>query len=291
MIDFINYNWMPTIADHCLDLPEDFYEQAGVSRLHNVDSIDPEAVKENDIVFIKTDFIHNGVFTKEILPKIKNKFTLVSAISSYTIDEFSKEIIDNEFVKYWFCTNPPDVDSDKLIPLPIGFEEKERAGGNQEVLNNRYKHQTLWTKKHRQIYLPYHTPGTNPSRDSLIKHLSSLDYIAVGTERLPFDDYLGEISNYRYVICLPGAGEDTHRNYEVLLCNSMPIMVKSRMKKLYDFYNLPGIFIDNWGEMEWARMQAESIYDNQDFDFPSSTVENFLTVNSHKERILSHAKG
>ena len=24
MSDFINYNWMPTIADHCLDAPEEF---------------------------------------------------------------------------------------------------------------------------------------------------------------------------------------------------------------------------------------------------------------------------
>lgn len=280
---------MPTIADHCLDLPEDFYRQAGVSRLHSADSINPEEVKENDIVFIKTDFVHNGLFTKEILPKIKNKFTLITGISSYTVDNFSNEILENEFVKYWFCTNPPDVDSHKLIPLPIGFEEKERAGGNQQALNNQYKYQTLWSKKHRQIYLPYHTIGTNPQRDGLVQYLSSLDYVTVGTERLEFNDYLREISNYRYVICLPGAGEDTHRNYEVLLCNSMPIMLKHRMKKLYDFYKLPGIFIDSWNEMEWARMQVESIYDNQ-FDFPHRIVENFLNVNSHKERILEYAK-
>ena len=69
----------------------------------------------------------------------------------------------------------------------------------------------------------------------------------------------------------------------------MPIMLKHRMKKLYDFYKLPGIFIDSWNEMEWARMQVESIYDNQ-FDFPHRIVENFLNVNSHKERILQYAK-
>lgn len=290
MIDFINYNWMPTIADHCLDLPEDFYRQAGVSRLHDIDSINPEEVKENDIVFIKTDFVHNGLFTKEILPKIKNKFTLITGISSYTVDNFSDEIVENEFVKYWFCTNPSDIDSDKLIPLPIGFEEKERDGGNQDVLNNHHNYPVLWQKKNSMIYLPYHTPGTNPERDQVIQFLSSLDYVTIEKQKLPFDEYLRKMAEYRYVICLPGAGEDTHRNYEALLSNSMPIMLKRRMKKLYDFYNLPAIFLDNWTEMEWARLQIDAIYDNPEFNLPINTINDFLNVKSHKERILEYAK-
>ena len=43
---------MPTVADHIIDHSADFYRSAGVSRLHNVDSIDPSTVKENDIILI-----------------------------------------------------------------------------------------------------------------------------------------------------------------------------------------------------------------------------------------------
>ena len=53
MSNFINYNWMPTISDHVLDLDETFYREAGVSRLHNVDFFNPETVKPNDIFLSK----------------------------------------------------------------------------------------------------------------------------------------------------------------------------------------------------------------------------------------------
>ena len=65
---------MPTIANHSIDLQESFYISAGVSRLHNIDSMNPVEVKENDIVFVKTDFVHNGRFQRDILPHIKCKF-------------------------------------------------------------------------------------------------------------------------------------------------------------------------------------------------------------------------
>ena len=33
-LKFINYNWMPTVADHILDFDESFYRNIGISRLH-----------------------------------------------------------------------------------------------------------------------------------------------------------------------------------------------------------------------------------------------------------------
>ena len=71
-LQFINYNWMPTVADHVVDASEDFYKGAGVSRLHDKNSINPLEVKDGDIVFVKTDYIYHGEFQKFILPKIKN---------------------------------------------------------------------------------------------------------------------------------------------------------------------------------------------------------------------------
>ena len=64
---FINYNWMPTVANHVLDASEDFYKGAGVSRLHNKNSIDPLDIKEGDIIFI--------------MESSKNLFYLKSAIN------------------------------------------------------------------------------------------------------------------------------------------------------------------------------------------------------------------
>ena len=69
MTDFINYNWMPTIADHSLDLADDFYASAGVTRLHDHPELEPENVSENDIVFVKTAFLHDWTFQRDFLPR------------------------------------------------------------------------------------------------------------------------------------------------------------------------------------------------------------------------------
>ena len=136
---------MPTVADHCWDASPNFYATAGVSRLHNHPKPMPENIKENDILFVKTDYLYDETFQRAFLPRIKNKFTLVTGISSYNIQGKETDILNNENVKHWFCTNPPDVNNKKIVPLPIGFEEKERAGGNQGVLNNAMLNVPKWS--------------------------------------------------------------------------------------------------------------------------------------------------
>ena len=283
MIELINYNWMPTIADHCLDLSPEFYASAGVRRLHSHMEFKPENVMENDIVFVKTDFVHNGTFQADFLPRISNKFTLVTGISSYSVEGKHQEILDNSLVKHWFCTNPPS--SKEVTPLPIGFEEKERSGGDQNVLNSALLNCPDWSSKSDKLYLPYHDVGTNPKRDAQVRFLSSLEYVDVETRRLGFTEYLNKMSQYKYILCLSGAGDDTHRNYEAMLVGSTPVMLVTPLKRVFDFYNLPSVFLREWYDLE-------KIY--KDFLLKRKynwDVTDFLNVNTHKERILSYAKG
>jgi len=284
MTELISYNWMPTVADHIIDHSEDFYRSAGVSRLHNVDSMDPAAVEENDIVFVKTDEIYNGVFQKDVLPQIKNRFTLISGISSYTVgrngDQSYLDILNNKILKYWFCTNPPSVYyNDKIIPIPIGFEEKERDGGNQEVLNNQQSLKVEWEDKVDMLYLPFHTVGTNPERDSFISHLKSLDFVYAEENKLSFENYLSQVNKFRYTICLEGAGYDTHRNYEALLVDSIPI-ITPRMVRLFRYYSLPHFIVNNWFFTSKPELDSKNI----------SWNNNFLNIEFHKERVLEYAK-
>lgn len=284
MINLINYNWMPTVANHVLDLAEEFYQAVGVSRLHNHSGFNPEDVKENDIVFVKTDYIYDQTFQEQYLPRIKNPFTLISGISSYNVIGKEHAIIMNKNVKHWFCTNPP-FQSSMITPLPIGFEEKERAGGNQGVLNAAKEGAPSWKNKSDKLYLPYHDVGTNPNRDKQISELAALDFVEVETQKLPFNEYLKKLGNYKYVLCLSGAGYDTHRNYEVLLVGSTPVMLNSPLKTVFDHYNLPSVFLKGW-EMLGESYRNFMIKNKYNWD-----VTDFLNVNNHKKRILEYAKG
>ena len=134
--NLINYNFMTLPAKFCLDMSDVFYKNAGVGRV-NKNGFELIKLKDFDVIFVKTDFIYSGEFQRRFLNSINKKFILISGVSSYSIDEGDptyQDILKNPYLMKWFCTNPPLIPHHKLEGLPIGFEEREREGGNIETL-------------------------------------------------------------------------------------------------------------------------------------------------------------
>jgi len=284
---FICYNWMPMIADHSIDNSESFYDSAGVSRLHDLPQANPRDIEENDIVFVKTDFLFNRYFQDYFLPQVKNKFVLISGVSSYHLgsngDDSYNKVLQNENVLKWFCTNPPNVISDKIIPLPIGFEEKERTGGDQNILLVQRQNRINFNDKKNKILLPYHDFETNSFRKSIFDDLRRFPFVETQEDKLSFDDYIGVLNEYKFVICLEGSGPDIHRNYECLLVDSVPINVKNTINAVFDYHKIPGIFINDWSDLNKEK------FDNimkEEYDF--ANVEKFLKISYHADIVKGY---
>jgi len=281
MTKYLCYNWMGGFADHCLDLPHEFYVKAGVGQLHNK-TLNPADVKEGDIVFVKTDFVYNGLFQQQVLPHIKNPFTLLTGISSYQVANGAPidSIIDNPLVKKWYCTNAPVGRSAKIIPMPIGFEEQERSGGDQELLDAVRKTRTPFKDKSDKILLPYHTLNTNPARATLYDSLSKLPFVEVQKDKLPFFSYMQKLDKHKFVICLEGSGPDVHRNYEALLVDTVPINVDNIISAVFKHHSVPGEFIRSWDDLDenyYSRMLEK--------DYNDSCNNYFLQTKHHMEQI------
>mgnify|MGYP003626709981 CR=1 FL=1 len=274
MTELINYNFMTRPASHCVDSSEEFYNSCGVSR-GNKNGFSIETLKDGDVIFVKTDFIHNGTFQKQILPQIKTKFILVTGVSSFSVDEGDSsylDILNHPNLVKWFCTNPPIKPNEKIVWLPIGFEERERDGGNVKILNNFYKSHTPWDKKENKIYIPHHS-NTFKDRNSIIEKLSLESYVVTEPTRLSFEEYLKNMDKYKFVLSLRGAGWDCHRHYECLLVGSVPIMEKGPIQKSFESNGLPNLEI---GEI------SQNIFDDH-YNFLSS--KNFLTMDHHFNKI------
>ena len=244
---------MPSIADHVLDLPEHFYSEAGTSRLHSIDEFNPYAVKDGDLIFVKTDFIVDGSFEKLYLDKIFNRFNLITGVSSYHLgrdggDKYKKILNHPNLVK-WVCTNPPAEKSNKIIPLPIGFQEPDRQGGNQEMLLNVFKNRIDFKDKENKIFLPYHTPTTNRTRQESFDYLKKLPFVVFQENKQTISEYYKSLDKYKFIIGLEGSGPDIHRNYETMLVGSIPINIKSIIQDVFSFNRASGIFIDKWSNI------------------------------------------
>ena len=271
---------MPTIADHILDIPREHYIEAGVDSLHETTSFNPYHVKDNDLIFVKTDFIVNGIFQREYLNKIYRRFNLITGVSSYNLGrdggDIYKIILDHPNLNKWICTNPPNIDNEKIIPIPIGFQEPQRLGGNQQFLDNIHKNSTKFKDKKDLIFMPYHDPSTNPKRAQMINFLKSLPFVVVQQTKQDIKDYYQSMSQYKFVICLEGRGPDIHRNYEAMLVGSIPINIKNVIQKVFEYHGAYAIFLDSWQRLDdglFNKLMKISYNDEDN--------KNFLKVENH----------
>lgn len=280
---YICYNWFPMISDHALDIDESFYKEAGTSRLHNKNWFDPKRVKKDDIVFVKTDYIYNGYFQNILLDKIEEPFILITGISSYHVgsngDKSYRKIVESKNVIKWFCTNPPELD-DKIIPIPIGFEEYEREGGNQNLLNYMRFSRIPFKDKKNKILLPYHNFETNPKRKKIYETLLGNPNVEIQKNKLNFEEYLELLNQYKYIICLEGSGPDVHRNYESLVLDCVPINIANTIENLFRYYKIPGLFLKDWQDL----LNFDKIQCNIDEEL-FYNIDEFLSINFHIENI------
>lgn len=282
----ICYNIWPLFADHILDLSKEYYRSYGVERLHDTDFFIPENVKDGEFVFVKTDYVVDGTFMRDYYPRIRNKFNLITANSSYQIGAIGSDgyklMLEEDKLLKWYSTNPPEVHNAKIVPIPIGFEEPNRVGGNQMLLNSaRSRGVYFWNKKFKAL-LPYHNFSTNPEREGIYKRIASLPFVDAITQKQNIIEYLNSINDYRFVICLAGSGLDLHRIPETLLMGSIPILINSVLKRLFSFYDLPGIFVNSWSDLDDVFLEFYKSYPSG-FEAKFQNVGKFLMAENYKK--------
>jgi hypothetical protein len=214
----------------------------------NDSPIDINQFDKNKLVFCKTDQIPK-LF--EMLKDNPNKFVLVSHNSDHNItpELYSKK---PKCIDTWFAQNVL-VLADDLVPIPIGMERPGIAGsGDITVLEKTFRSSTK-----NIIHFAYLnvSPGTNPTeRDKAVQVLSNKDWVKHETNRLPFETYIRELHHSKFVIAPPGNGHDTHRLWEALYMDAIPVVKNSAANKFFStFFEM--LVIDNWEEVTKERLE------------------------------------
>ncbi len=275
---------MPLMATQGLDLPPQFYTNAGTSRLHDLPPLNTTKLQPNETIFVKTDYVVNGYFQNHFLHQINTKFNLITGVSAYHLGRDGgntyQVILQHPYLNKWICSNPPDIDDERIVPMPIGFQEPDRPGGYQEFLEQIQECRTPFEEKENGIFLPYHDLSTNPQRAQLFKSLSRLPFVHAQTEKQSLVDYYALLDKYKFVIGLEGRGPDIHRNYETLLVGSIPISIKNVIKRVFDYHKVESIFLDNWNQLD------EKLFDTlTQTSYNTNTNDDFLIINKHRERL------
>ena len=250
--------------------------------MHSYPNFSIQNIRENDTIFVKTDYIVSGQFGS-IVNKIKVPFNLITGVSSYNIGrdggDVYKKILEYDNLVKWVCTNPPNIESEKIVPIPIGFPERERKTGDQNLLKKIHENRKSHADKIEKSYLPFHDFSTNPSREKEFNDISKIPIVESEQSKLSVEEYYKKMDLYQYTICLQGRGPDIHRIYESFLVGSIPVVVNNPViYSMLDYYGL------NYVRCPKSSCVQESIEEHSNNNI--SINDDFIILENLKNRVL-----
>lgn len=202
----------------------------------NIESNIHNTINKNNVIFVKTDDLPN--FYNKILNykiDIRNKIILTHN-SDYEIDSKYLNILN--IVKKQYSQNCL-VQHKNLTPIPIGIENN--MWFDHKILHKIRIRKDI--KKEKGIYF-YFSVSTHFSRKECYEKLKNK---LIWNNKLSKEEYFIELKKHKYAICPRGNGIDTHRIWECLYLDVIPIMLK---RDYLGIDNLPIIYLNSWDELD-----------------------------------------
>jgi len=224
--------------------------------IDEISDIKPSKVNNQDIVFVKTDYLE--YFFEKMFPKLPDDIKLITHNSDYEISNKYIDIIQKSKIT-WFAQNLT-IDSNEFNmfkPIPIGLE-------NRSYLKNgklsHFKKKNLFNgEKLTKIYCSFNF-STNKNRIYIFNLVKDHDEIVFSR----FKDhkrFVYDLSKYQFNLCPEGNGIDTHRLWESLMLGVIPIVKKNNFIKNLSHHNIPMLVLEEWTDLlKMTRQDLSEIY-------------------------------
>jgi len=229
---------------------------------------------------IKIVYTHNQ-FLNDFF-KYLNNYTNEIVIVSHNTDTNITPIDIPECVKKLYAQNV-NYKHEKIESIPIGLENDRwfvSIRKKEKIINK-----VNSSKNIRNLAYMNFNISTNPDvRMEPLNALRDKKFITIqmSTNGCDFDRYIDNIYNHKFVICPEGHGIDTHRKWETLYLNSIPIEKRSINNSFYE--DLPICLVDNWEEIteDFLNKEYDRIanikwnLEKLDFDYWSKKIKNSI---------------
>lgn len=192
---------------------------------------------------------------------ILNPFVIISTNSdeNLVLNDESLKAIENSNCLAVFVQNPNTL-HEKIRMLPIGVANSKWNHGDMNVV-----HDVLMTQpyhKTNHIYFQFSIDTNRVERNACKKLLENK--IQWSVSNLNFHQYLLYLSSYRYAICPFGNGFDSHRIWECIYMQVIPIIKQSfftqQLQKFLHPY--PIIIVNDWDEVDLDSLEKTYQYPN-----------------------------
>lgn len=207
----------------------------------NLDSLQAffyDHIQKHDTHVIKL-FVYTHILSKcveHIFNKLPDKYKFVIYLhnSDHPLDATYKSLVESKNVKHIYAQNPTYTGiSNKITLLPIGIANSMWPHGDilsvYDTLRRTYKN-----KKTRGIYVNIN-PGTFGYRKEFLDKIRNKPGGVTISGSKPYSEYLEELAQHRFCLCLRGNGVDTHRFWEALYLGVIPVIVNNTATDLSAF--------------------------------------------------------
>jgi len=260
--NYIRYNSLPSLADHILDHPVEYYKGWGVTVAHNK-SIGLKEVNQYDSVFVNADLIEQYL---DILTNIKVPYHLISGNADRIIPaETIQKVLQTKIVT-WTGHNFSKID-DRFLQIPMGFTEL----GDQRPNSFTEYVELPEMKIIPLVVTPFSV--THNSRTDLYE-LSGKGILNL-TDKISYQEFLTILGLSKYSACPRGNALDSHRFVESILMGSVPIVLTSDLDPVYK--EMGGIIIQDWEECKEVIKEV-----------PKQLNRDVVTLEYWNNRMLEH---
>jgi len=245
-------------------------------------------LQSENVVFCKTDFILNEFSS---IKKNGKNIILITGNSDYPITDFHVERLPKNVLK-WYAQNALS-NAEILECIPTGLENKDKCNrdghgvsyydlvSEKEKLLNR----DLNIKPNKFIYSNFNIQTNVAERTKCLNVIKDIKHIDWENGGLTLKNFFNKILEYKMILCPVGNGVDTHRLWEVLYSNRVPITIKVGNYNIYNLYKqLPIIVLDNYEQLYDLNL-LELEYEKAYSKFNNIYISEF---DYWKNKILNH---
>jgi len=212
-------------------------------------TFNPKNVSQKDVVFLSGNLIDK--YFLYFHPKINTEYILITHNSDKNITDREYSYVDNNII-HWFAQNLEINNREKISIIPIGLENLRRLKFGRKKW---FKNVSIKTN---DILFSFNLYTNYLKRQPAFEALqNNLDFQIFSNP----EEYFENLKRTKFVISPEGNGSDTHRIWEALILNTLPIMIKTSFTKNLQELGVPGIYLNSWEELfNYNKSQLNEIY-------------------------------
>lgn len=202
-----------------------------------------ERISGGSSIFVGTHFLELFFFVYR--PAIQGKYVLVTHNSDHPAPGLCAALLEDEKLIAWFAENVEDMVHPKLIPIPIGLENRYNPNGRDLSFIGEMRDRFARSERPYLLYMNF-LPREKSDRAHVFDLFKDAPYCKVSSGAA-YIDYLADMGRSQFVLSPRGNGVDCLRTWESLCMGSIPVVKKSACDWMYQ--DLPVLLVDRWEDL------------------------------------------